>query len=1390
MAEAEKDPQPATGTVTQIGSYKLLAPLGSGGMSSVYRARHVDTGHIVALKVLPRSLAKNATLLQRFLREANSAESLEHPNIVSIFDRGSEDGRYYLVLEYMPGGDVHERVRTKGPLPIDEAVKIIHGAAEGLDHALGRGMIHRDIKPANLLLSGDGRVKIADLGLALQIEQEDERVTRDGTTVGTVDYMAPEQARDSRATSVRSDVYSLGCTFYYLLTGAAPFAGGDVAEKLKKHATEAPPDPRVLRPEVPEGLARLIQKMMAKKPEARYGDYHSLLTALDAVTSAAHASTAAAAPPTQFALLADDDEDEDSDDAIELTIADAPAPSSPPRVVKAGPSAKSSIVDTRGASARSSIVGRDGASPKSAPAQKSTAAPKPARDEAGPSSLAELAALEDEPAARPIRRKSPGPAAAAPTLGVDDAYGMIGGAPATVRRVEERPLKDYIIKGLMAGVGIVLAGVLLYQGIAALTGTPAEEPTEGEPVEPVASTDSGGEVETPVLPVRPLPKKSAPGKAVEAPVVAAAWSEPQDTERTKATEPRYSGGAEAKLTPSWVERIGAALPDGPKTVVRRLVSGKAAGEKSGLATAMDTPGGVIELADDGPFYEHDLRVGSRARVVRAAPGMRPIVVLDPPTTAAAKEEGGVIVVDAPLVLFEGIDFVVRSGPGELPLQQTAVFLVRSGTLVLQGCSVSQASATGPTMDLVRLEERAGIGLDEVPRVLVERSLGRGHALRGVHLAAGRGEAVIRRSLLICGDAPAVEVSGRGTVRRAAVVRSVAGSRKAMLELGSPAGSPAFALSTFASQLARIDGGTGRGLISVRDDDQGELRGRLTWSGDHVALSGWPEVTSTIVGRRSLVADLEAARSIWPDLGEDVRESGAAWSQSVAQAWGMPESLAPMAGPFAWVLGLVERPMPFLWERTVGAFAPMAIPTAATTSAAPGTTPPPGTPVRRGVVGMDPIHYDDPVKIRQGQAAGKAAASKEGFADGVLEATFDPADPQYRGDLGAYLAKVLKPEVRLARVHVVGSGQGLTMMPVRLEGGIVVEIDVRNPNGPLPSWRAPVGAGADALIDAKDADLVLRDVHLEQPPDGGPKHLVRVTDGRLLMERCTLIVPGKNARAGAAIVFATEGTRPLAVRELPLPKGAKPGTVPSVVPGTESPLPTARVIDGVVIGGERALECELGHGSVVLSNSALAARGDAIVLRPRKVGRSRLAADLVMTRCTVAAGRGCVSAEAWPGAAPAPDRPWLVSTTACAFLDAFVHAPGSPRMAALRAFPGSVERGMLAWQSTGDAYDVGGFASAADRNEAAGADMARGWVDFWGRTHVKTPRGPRRAGVGEPAVRLLAGRLDPAADLGPASLAIDRAHAKTAKTVGIGADLARFAPAAPASTSAVKGVRDR
>jgi serine/threonine protein kinase len=267
----------------RIGKYEVEDHVATGGMGAVYRARDTESGRKVALKVLSPDMAAKPVIVQRFQQEARNAAKLHHENIVAYYDCGEVNGTYYLAQEFVDGRDLHDYVSRKGPLAPEEACAIILQAACALDHANQQGIVHRDIKPSNFLLSlGGGRpiVKLTDLGLAREVQDEDFRLTRDGTTVGTLDYMSPEQARDSRAADIRSDLYSLGCTFYYTLAGQPPFPKGSIAERLRAHAEAEPPDVREANPAVGPGLAALLQRLLAKRPEDRFQTPAELLEAL------------------------------------------------------------------------------------------------------------------------------------------------------------------------------------------------------------------------------------------------------------------------------------------------------------------------------------------------------------------------------------------------------------------------------------------------------------------------------------------------------------------------------------------------------------------------------------------------------------------------------------------------------------------------------------------------------------------------------------------------------------------------------------------------------------------------------------------------------------------------------------------------------------------------------------------------------------------------------------------------------------------------------------------------------------------------------------------------------------------------------------------------------
>ncbi|MBN1588350.1 MAG: serine/threonine protein kinase, partial [Pirellulales bacterium] len=255
-----------------LGKYKLLDHLGTGGMSSVYLAEHLLMQRRVAIKVLPKNRVEDTSYLERFHREAMAGGNMDDPNVVRAYDVDCEGKVHYLVMEYVDGSDLQSLVKKNGPLDYAVAADYIRQAARGLAHAHRLGLIHRDVKPANLLVDRQNVVKVLDLGLAKFSDEKKASLTvaYDENVLGTADYLAPEQALDSHGVDSRADIYSLGCTLYYLLTTRPPFPEGTLAQRIFGHQKETPPDIRLKRPDAPVDLLKICAKMMAKKPEQRY----------------------------------------------------------------------------------------------------------------------------------------------------------------------------------------------------------------------------------------------------------------------------------------------------------------------------------------------------------------------------------------------------------------------------------------------------------------------------------------------------------------------------------------------------------------------------------------------------------------------------------------------------------------------------------------------------------------------------------------------------------------------------------------------------------------------------------------------------------------------------------------------------------------------------------------------------------------------------------------------------------------------------------------------------------------------------------------------------------------------------------------------------------------
>jgi len=266
---------------TLLGSYRLLEVLGVGGMSTVYRAEHIAMRRRVALKVLLFSLASSKQFVDRFYREAQAAARLDHPNVVKVHDINSQGNIHYLVMEFVDGRTVREAVNVGGPLSIPQAMDYLSQTVSALAHAHAHGIVHRDIKPENLVLETSGRIKLLDLGLARLSEIEDRLLTVYDTMLGTVDYIAPEQAENSHDVDARADIYSLGCTLYFMLAGHPPFPTGTPAQRLMFHLLKQPTRLSTLRNDIPESLEALLTKTMAKSPADRYQTAEELAAALD-----------------------------------------------------------------------------------------------------------------------------------------------------------------------------------------------------------------------------------------------------------------------------------------------------------------------------------------------------------------------------------------------------------------------------------------------------------------------------------------------------------------------------------------------------------------------------------------------------------------------------------------------------------------------------------------------------------------------------------------------------------------------------------------------------------------------------------------------------------------------------------------------------------------------------------------------------------------------------------------------------------------------------------------------------------------------------------------------------------------------------------------------------
>ncbi len=285
----------------KLAHFELIEPIGVGGMAAVLRARDTQLERFVALKILPPEMAADPENIARFHQEARAAARLDHETIARVFFCGEDQSLHFIAFEFVEGENLRTLLERRGPLPVPEALHYMLQVATGLAHAAERGVVHRDIKPSNIIISPNGRAKLVDMGLARNLgPHTDHGLTQSGVTLGTFDYISPEQALEPRDADVRSDIYSLGCTFYHVLTGRAPVPEGTAARKLHHHQHVPPFDPRQLNPDIPDEVAAILGRMMAKDPRQRYQRAEHLVQHLLQATHQLGGGAAAAADGVLF----------------------------------------------------------------------------------------------------------------------------------------------------------------------------------------------------------------------------------------------------------------------------------------------------------------------------------------------------------------------------------------------------------------------------------------------------------------------------------------------------------------------------------------------------------------------------------------------------------------------------------------------------------------------------------------------------------------------------------------------------------------------------------------------------------------------------------------------------------------------------------------------------------------------------------------------------------------------------------------------------------------------------------------------------------------------------------------------------------------------------------
>ena len=840
------------------------------------------------------------------------------------------------------------------------------------------------------------------------------------------------------------------------------------------------------------------------------------------------------------------------------------------------------------------------------------------------------------------------------------------------------------------------------------------------------------------------------------------WSEPLDAETQLDPEPDYGAIDESRLIPVWARVPDRSAPTGKIVILQRLVDPRSPETKSTLKSAFEVVGATaIEIRDNGPFFERDLRFVGDRRWLGASAGFRPMIVIEPSRGETAAAQDACFDLGEKELVLEGVDLVIDLA--KIARSTVAIFSVGGGSLTLRNCTLTLLNQSDQSFSIVKTGRST-----KASRCLLDLSIVRGSFTSFIEAGSGPVQTTISRSLIFNRTGCVVLDTGQGSGppdREFAIIRSIlATGNSTFVRAGSVIAARSRKLlvlralgSTFAHFQTLQPVPFCRSLGPVAPAEM------MDWKGEANEFQGWSSWFAVSGSPEGELDSLQAARSVWESTDRLSVENRIPWPDPPIAERIVPAQLYEFAPSRLTTLQRLPTPAATLLEQTANTF----------------DRPDDPQPYTREIVASAPDSkrlIPNSRDFAPTKAAGapflppserRVDTPAFGVVPGQIRGTphrdlvFKTDEPGQNGDLGLFLAANIKPGEKLVRVRVEGFGDH-PFTPFRAPDDLGLEIlVVPRPGGIVPSWNATTTTSAGAMIELRGGSLSLTGMKLNR--EGSPllRSIIRVERGHLIINRCRLTESAKASKSeGAMIEFVASGTKPL----------------DPLMPEFSGPFdgfydrPVCSVSDSILKGAGRVVSSELGRGMLAFRQSVLISSETILDLTLSKVAKNRVLADLVLDHCSLSAEQGFVDFGPWLGARPGPDRPLVVSSLGCTFLGNF--EKGSKDSTILRSDPLGIASGAIFWQSSGDLFDVPNFTSALGGRPAGPPivtkrlDIRWDWVELWGQNHAKNNSGPR-GGV-TPSTPLFA-KLKPG-DVEPGDLYLN-SNGKNAPEVG--ANLAKL-----------------